>query len=188
MKPPPPRLVMAGLLATALALALPAQETAPAAPKPDPWAPVRFLIGEWEGTARGEPGSGTAVRTCAFVLNNRYIEVKNQSTYPPQEKNPKGEVHHDWGMFSYDRGAKKLVLRQFNIEGFVNHYVLDSVSPDGRTVVFVTAAIENIPPGWRGRETFTRVGDDEFTEKFELAEPGKDFATYSESSFRRKRP
>lgn len=188
MKPPPLRLVMAGLLATGLALALPAQETAPAAPKPDPWASVRFLIGEWEGTARGEPGSGTAVRTYAFVLNNRYIEVKNQSTYPPQEKNPKGEVHHDWGMFSYDRGAKKLVLRQFNIEGFVNHYVLDSVSPDGRTVVFVTAAIENIPPGWRGRETFTRIGDDQFTERFELAEPGKDFATYSESRFRRKRP
>lgn len=182
------RFVATGVIATGLALILPAQETVPTAPKPDPWAPVRFLIGEWEGTAQGEPGTGTAVRTYAFVLNNRYIEVRNQSTYPPQEKNPKGEIHHDWGMLSYDRAAKKLVLRQFNIEGFVNHYVLDSVSPDGRTVVFVTAAIENIPPGWRGRETYTRIGDDEFTEKFELAEPGKDFTAYSESRFRRKRP
>ncbi len=182
------RLGVVALFATGLALALPAQETAPAAPKPDPWAPVRFLLGEWEGAAQGKPGSGTVVRSYAFVLNNRYIEVRNQSTYPPQAKNPKGEVHHDWGMISFDRGVKKLVLRQFNIEGFVNHYVLDSVSADGRTVVFVTAAIENIPPGWRGRETYTRVNDDEFTEKFELAEPGKDFAPYSESRFRRKRP
>lgn len=182
------RLGVTTLLAAGLVFTLAAQESAPAAPKPDPWAPVRFLLGQWEGTAQGEPGTGTAVRTYAFVLNNRYIEVKNQSTYPPQEKNPKGEVHEDRGMISYDRATKKLVLRQFNIEGYVNHYVLESVSADGRTVVFVTTAIENIPPGWRGRETFTCVSDDEFTEKFELAGPGKDFAAYSESRFRRKRP
>ena len=52
---------------------------------------------------------------------------------------------------SYDKAAKKLVLRQFHVEGFVNHYVLESVSEDGRTIVFVTAAIENIAPGFRGR-------------------------------------
>ena len=165
-----------------------AQENAPAAPKPDPWAPVRPLLGQWEGEVHGEPGTGQAVREYAFVLRNRFIEVRNQTTYPPQEKNPKGEVHQDQSMISYDRGAKKLVLRQFHIEGFVNHYVLASVSADGRPVVFVTTAIENIPPGWRGRETYTFTGADEFTEKFELAEPGKDFAPYSETRFRRKRP
>jgi hypothetical protein len=88
---------------------------------------------------------------------------------------------------SYDKIAKKLVLRQFHVEGFVNHYVLDSVSEDGRTIVFVTAAIENIPAGWRGRETYRIVSDDEFVETFEMAGPGKDFATYSETRFRRKR-
>jgi hypothetical protein len=188
MKPSFLRFVAAGLLAAGLALTLPAQESPTITPKPDPWKPVRFLLGQWEGTAQGEPGTGTAVRSYAFVLNNRYLEVRNQSTYPPQAKNPKGEVHHDWGMISYDRAAKKLVLRQFNLEGYVNHYVLDSVSADGRTVIFVTTAIENIPPGWRGRETYTWVSDDEFAEKFELAEPGKDFAAYSESRFRRKQP
>jgi hypothetical protein len=126
------------------------------------------------------------VREYTFVLNQRYLEVRNQSTYPPQEKNPKGEVHEDRGMFSYDRGAKKLVLRQFNLEGYVNHYVLDSVSADSRTVVFVTVAIENIPAGWRARETYAFSGENEFTEKFELAEPGKEFAPYSESHFHRK--
>lgn len=35
-------------------------------------------------------------------------------------------------MISYDLAAKKLVLRQFNIERYVNLYVLDSVSADGR--------------------------------------------------------
>ena len=88
---------------------------------------------------------------------------------------------------SYDKAAKKLVLRQFHVEGFVNHYVLDSVSGDGRTIIFVTAAIENIAPGFRGRETYRFVSEDEFFETFALAEPGKDFATYSETHFRRKK-
>ena len=180
------RFVLSGLLGAGLALASTAQDNPPAAPKPDPWAPVLPLLGQWEGVAQGEPGTGRAVWEYAFVLRNRFIEVRNQSTYPPQEKNPKGEVHQDQGMISCDRGARKIVLRQFHLEGFVNHHVLDSVPVDGRTVVFVTTAIENIPPGWRGRETYTFANDDEFTEKFELAEPGKDFAPYSETRFRRK--
>jgi hypothetical protein len=155
--------------------------------KADPWEPVRTLIGKWEGEASGQPGAGKSEREYRFALKDQFIHITSKSTYPPQEKNPKGEVHEDVGFFSYDKVAQKLVLRQFHIEGFVNHYVLDSMSEDGRTLVFVTAAIENIPTGWRGRETYRIVSDDEFIETFALAEPGKEFATYSETRFRRKR-
>lgn len=163
-----------------------AQEAKPAA-KPDVWAPLRKLVGEWEGESRGEPGQGRSTRTYAFTLNNKFISVRNQSIYPPQAKNPKGETHHDEGYISYDRAAKKFVFRQFHGEGFVNHYVQDRVSEDGRTIVFVTTGIENIPAGWRGRETYRFTGDDEFTETFELAEPGKEFAIYSQASFKRRK-
>jgi hypothetical protein len=122
-----------------------------------------------------------------LTLKDKFIQVTNKSTYPPQEKNPKGEVHEDTGFISYDKAAKKLVLRQFHVEGFVNHYVLESISEDRRKIVFVTVAIENIPAGWRGRETFELVNGDEFVETFALAEPGKDFVTYSETRFRRSR-
>jgi hypothetical protein len=170
-------------------LALPCGAQAPASPTPakkaDPWQHVRVLLGSWEGESRGQPGTGRSERAFALTLQDRFVRVDNKSTYAPQEKNPKGEVHEDRGMMSYDRALKKLVFRQFHIEGFVNHYVLDSISADGRTLVWVTAAIENIPAGWRGRETWTRVSDDEFTEVFELAEPGKEFARYSEARFRR---
>jgi hypothetical protein len=159
---------------------------ASSANKPDPWQPLRRLIGTWEGEARGESGAGQVQREYRFVLNNRFIEATNVSIYPPQEKNPKGERHEDRGLFSYDRAQKKIVLRQFHGEGFVNQYVLESVSSDGNTVVFVTTEIENIPPGWRARETYTFLSDDEFVEKFELAEPEKDFAPYSETRFKRK--
>jgi len=154
--------------------------------KPDPWKPLRVLIGKWEGDVQGEPGNGKATREYVFILNNRFIHITNQSIYPPQEKNQKGEVHDDVGFISYDKATKKLAMRQFHVEGFVNHYVLDFISDDGRTLVFVTVAIENIPPGFRGRETYRILGDDEFIETFAMAEPGKDFSTYSETHFRRK--
>lgn len=54
-------------------------------------------------------------------------------------------------------------------------------------MVFVSEGIENIPAGWRARETYRILGADEFTETFELAEPGKDFALYSENHFKRKK-
>jgi hypothetical protein len=44
------------------------------------------------------------------------------------------------------------VLRQFHVEGFVNQYVLEPGSTPER-LVFTTEAIENIPAGWRARET-----------------------------------
>lgn len=179
-------LVIGGLMVVAASAV--AQTAAPSnATKPDAWLPVRPLVGAWEGDASGRPGAGRSEREYRLTLNDRYIHVTTKTTYPPQEKNPKGEVHEDVGFISNDKMAHKLVLRQFHVEGFVNHYVLDSVSEDGRTLVFVTTAIENIPAGWRGRETYRIVSNDEFVETFALAEPGKEFETYSETRFRRKR-
>ena len=64
---------------------------------------------------------------------------------------------------------------------------LENVSEDGRTVVFISTAIENITPVWRARETYRILNDDEFIETFAMAEPNHDFATYSETRFRRKK-
>jgi hypothetical protein len=58
--------------------------------KPDPWAPIRFLVGDWEGRADGQAGTGTARRTYSFVLKDRYLYEKNVDL-PPSE-NPAGEV------------------------------------------------------------------------------------------------
>ena len=52
--------------------------------------------------------------------------------------------------------------------------------------MFTTEAIENIPPGWRARETYV-IGADRLEEIFELAEPGKDFAVYSRNRLTRAR-
>ena len=146
---------------------------------------LQFFVGHWEGTVNGEPGSGTVERDYDLVMNERFIRVRNKSVYPPQEKNPKGETHEDFGLFSYDGNRKKHVLRQFHVEGFVNQYVEDTIAPDGKKMVFVTEAIENIPAGWRARETHQVLNDNEFTERFELAAPREEFKLYSETAFKR---
>lgn len=149
------------------------------------WLPLKTMIGTWTGTSEGQPGRGTYERSYEKVLNGKFIEVKNKSTYPPSKENPKGEVHKDHGFISFDKARKTFVLRQFHIEGFVNQYRIESISSDGTTIVFISESIENIPAGFRARETYHLNGPDEFTETFELAEPGKDFALYSRAVLKR---
>jgi len=149
------------------------------------WLPMKFFVGEWNGEGGGQSGNGSYKRNYTFILNKRFIEVKNKSIYTPQEKNPKGEEHEDIGYISYDRMRKKFVLRQFHIEGFINQYTLDSISADGKTIVFLSEAIENIPAGWRAKETYIIANENEFTETFELAPPGKGLEIYSKVTLKR---
>jgi hypothetical protein len=152
----------------------------------DPFAPIAFMIGQWEGSSEGQPGKATVRREYSRALNNRFVRVRNRSEYPVQEKNPKGEIHEDEGLFSVDLARKRLVLRQFHVEGFVNQYAQDPESSSQR-IVFTTEAIENIPAGWRARETYVVHGPDEFEEIFELAEAGKPFELYSRARLKRVR-
>ena len=160
--------------------------TAQTSARPDPWELLRTLVGTWEGTGSGQPGTSRIQREYRLVLNDKFLHVQNKSTYDPQPKNPRGEVHQDWGMMSFDKARKTFVLRQFHVEGFVNQYVMTSSSGDGKTIVFTSETIENIPAGFRARETYKILGPDEFKEVFEVAEPGKDFELYSEGHFKRK--
>ena len=155
-------------------------------PSVEHWQTLNFFVGTWEGTGSGQPGNSTIHREYRFVLNGKFLQVRNKSTYDPQPKNPKGEVHEDWGMISFDKGRKQFVFRQFHVEGFVNQYVMTSATTDAKTTVFTSENIENIPSGWRARETYRIISANEFVEVFELAEPGKDFAIYSEGRFKRK--
>ena len=153
----------------------------------DVWQPFKYFVGNWEGTGKGQPGVSKMQREYKFVLNGKFLQAQNRSVYEPQAKNPKGEIHEDWGLLSFDKSRKQFVLRQFHGEGFVNQYVMTSSSADGKTFEFTTESIENIPAGWRGRETYRILSADEFVEEFELAAPGKDFELYSESRHRRKK-
>jgi hypothetical protein len=149
------------------------------------WRPFNFFIGVWKGSGQGQPGHSRVERKYEFILNGKFLFVQSKSVYDPQEKNPEGEIHEDWGVISYDRARETYVFRQFHIEGFVNQYLLEQIAEDGQTISFVTEAIENIPPGWRARESYQVLGPDEFVEVFELAAPDKEFKIYTENRFQR---
>jgi len=149
------------------------------------WLPLKVFVGAWQGKGGGEPGTGDYARSYQFVLNKRFIEIKNKSTYEPTEKFPKGEVHEDLGYFSYDKIRHTFVLRQFHAEGFVNQFKLDSILNDGKKLVFISEAIENIPAGWRAKETYEILDDNRIQETFALAEPNKQFEIYSKVTLHR---
>ena len=168
-------------------LLLPIIVVAQAPTKSDLWAPLKYFVGKWEGSGSGKPGESKVQREYSLVLNDKFLRVENRSTYDPQPKNPKGEIHDDWGMISFDKTREQFIFRQFHVEGFVNQYTLTSIAADGKTLVFTSESIENIPAGWRARETYKIIGPDEFVEVFELAAPGKDFEVYSEARLRRRK-
>lgn len=143
------------------------------------WSPFKYFIGKWEGKGMVEEVSGKYERSYQFIFNNKFIEVKNKSTYPPTDKKPKGEVHEDLGYISYDKVRKAFILRQFHIEGFVNQYKIDSIAPDKKTIIFLSENIENIAPGFKAKESYHLLNENEFIETFELAEPNGSFEVYS---------
>ena len=168
-------------------LALPALSFTQNEKNSDVWEPLKYFVGTWEGAGKGQPGASKVEREYQFVLSGKFLQVKNKSHYPPQKLNPKGEVHEDLGLFSYDRIRKQFVLRQLHIEGFVNQYTFEPAAFDGKTVKFVSESIENITAGWRARETYKIVNANEFIETFELAAPGKEYEVYTETQFKRKK-
>jgi hypothetical protein len=151
----------------------------------DPWKPIRFLEGSWTGTAEGRFGSGTVERAYSFEMDGAYLHERHVSDYPPQERNPEGELHEYWSFFSYDRARGLLVYRQFHDEGIINQFVLNEDLTKDDLVVFDTESIENFGEGWRARETYRVISNDEFVEQFYLAAPGKEYDLYNTNRFRR---
>ncbi|MFQ6108780.1 MAG: hypothetical protein ACE5L7_04425 [Candidatus Aminicenantales bacterium] len=149
----------------------------------DVWTPLKFLEGTWEG---GEPGVSKVTQAYQFILGGKFLQMKTKAIFEPPEKNQEGEVHKDFGILSYDRFRKKFILRGFYVEGFVNQYVLDDVSEDGKTFTFVTEHIENAPSGTKAKLVFKVINQDEMEQSFHVAWPGKKFSCYSTNRIKKK--
>ena len=167
-------------------LILPALALAQTEEVEDAWAPLRPIIGQWEGTGSGPAGRSRIEASYEFVLGDNYIEAWHRSMFEPSERNPDGETHEDRGFISYDGNRETFVFRQFHVEGFINRYTLDSLSTDGKTLYFNSEDIENAPPGTRAKLEFHVVSDTELTTSFHVAWPGTDFQCFSTNSLMRK--
>lgn len=147
---------------------------------------VNYFSGNWSSVQEACVGIGQADRNYQMVVDSNYLHITNTAYFQPDSTHKTGSDHHDWGLFSYDNIREKIMLREFNSEGFVIQYALDAISVDGKTYTFLSESIENLPEGWQARTTITITGDNGFDELFEIARPGGEFRTYVKSSWVRK--
>ena len=169
------------------AMALPCLVFAQKERNQDVWEPFRFFVGRWEGQGEGKAGISKGKQEWQFVLRGKFLQVKNETSFEPQGKNLEGEIHEDFGFFSFDQIRRKHIFRQFHVEGFVNQYVLESMGDDNKTFIFVSEQIENIPLGWKARLSYKILNENEFQQTFDLQAPGKEFECYSKGILKRKK-
>lgn len=148
----------------------------------DRWHNFRFLIGTWKMEKKGEVLN---IQKYEFMYNGKFLKMTTKSKFEPTEKNPKGEVHEDMGVFSYDGFRDKVVLRSFHSEGFINKYILKSVSEDGKILLFETENVENAPKGTIAKLEFKKINNNEFVQKFSVKFPKKEFMCFFENHFKR---
>ena len=144
------------------------------------WGPAQFLIGHWTGDGTGQPGQGTGSFSFTPDLQGKVLVRKSFAAYPAA--NGKPASRHDDLMIVYrDETSRQMRAMYFDSE---DHVILYSVKPaDGGGVVFVT---EGTPAStMRYRLTYSSTGADRLKLKFEIAPPGKDFATYLEGAAHR---
>ena len=110
----------------------------------------------------------------------------NDSKFEPTDKKPEGEHHIDKGFISFDKQRKCIVYRQFNIEGFVNQYVLNDSLSIENTLIFETETIENFMPGGSARWTIKKADNNTIETIFEVSFPGGEFTCFGENSLTRK--
>ncbi len=146
----------------------------------DVWAPLRGLVGIWQGTSEGKFGPATLETTWKFVLDGKFLQSTTMSISDD-------EVHQDLGMLSYDKERKRFVYRAFYSEGYVSKYLL-SISEDGKTLEFETESVENgFAPGLRAKDTLAFVGANELRGTFALATGSNPYETCISSQLWRKK-
>jgi hypothetical protein len=142
--------------------------------EPDPWEPIRPLLGRWEGATVGKESLSKVVHEYEFVLNGRFIRSTTQAKFESIEEGVEPEIHEDIGYFSFDSERGSIILRQFLSEGYVNTYVLEHASAD--SLVLVTEHTEGAG-GYGARLRLLFSGPEEYVEKLDLLPPGKDYFT-----------
>lgn len=146
-----------------------------------------FLIGNWEGRGTGF-GSSKSVIYSEFthVLSDNFVNVKNHAEFEPSSQNPKGEIHDDWGIISYDKQRELYIFRQFHNEGYYNQYVLNDSLSTENSLVFETEFIENFVPGGKARFTISIINNSEIETIFDVGFPGQDMACFGRNLLKRK--
>lgn len=139
------------------------------------FGPLTQFIGHWRGAGSGLGGDAAVTYDVEPVVADQFIQWHVESVTLPTKEQPKGDVHRDIAMISYDEPNERFVLRQFLSEGYVNTYVLAPIEDEHGPFVFESVDVEGMAEGWRVRLTYTFDDANTFTWHLELAGPGNDY-------------
>lgn len=150
--------------------------------KDDPWAPMKFLVGEWVGEGGGQPGQGTGGFSFQPDLEGNVLVRRSYAEYPATKQRP-AYRHDDLMVVFREPGGPELRAVYFDNEGHVIHYTI-TTSKDGNSIELLSAPSPASP---RFRLTYVKTGATSLSTKFEIAPPGKpdSFSTYVEAKARR---
>jgi uncharacterized protein YndB with AHSA1/START domain len=163
-------------LAFAILSSLGAQAPAPAA-LTDPFAAVRFLVGEWRGEGGGKPGQSSGEATFRFEVEGKVLVRRNHADSGPASGKP--AFHHEDLMTVFAEGGQLKALYLDNEEHVIRYLV--AKIPEGVTFTSEPG------PGPRFRLTYLRKAESLVSVRFEFAPPGKPeaFSTYIEAALRK---
>ncbi len=156
----------------------------PQAAKPaDPWAPCRFLLGDWigiEGT--GQPGEALSGSTSfAFDLENKVMVRRNRADYAPKPGEKTGLSHQDLLIIYQLLGESGLRAFYVDNEGHAINYLV--TLPKEGMARFETDASQQGP---RFRLEYQLNADRTLTVTFSMAPPGGAFQVYTKGSVRKR--
>ncbi len=150
---------------------------APTPASADPFAAVRFLVGEWTGEGDGKPGQSSGEASFRFELQGQVLVRRSHADYPAANGRPAS--HHEDLTTLFAEGGQLKALYLDN-ENHVIRYLVSEV-PGG--AVFTSEP----GPGPRFRLTYLRKSEALVTIRFEIAPTGipEAFSTYMEAITRK---
>jgi len=149
----------------------------------NPWSKWDYLLGEWVGDGKGDPGEGKGWFSLKADLDRNVLVRTNHAEYPATKDRP--ATNHEDLMIVYagNNGASAKAIYFDNEKHVINYSV--SYNDAGNAIILTSEALEGAP---RFRFTYIKIDENKIKTVFEMAPPGKPdaFKVYVEGMAHRK--
>jgi hypothetical protein len=134
------------------------------ADEPAELKPLAFLVGEWDSSGSGEPGSASGIAAFRWSLQDRVMVRTNVADYPGAGGRPASR--HDDLLIIYVSGTA-VRADYYDSEGHVIRYSVRAPAPG--QAVFLS---DEVPGEPRFRLTYMLTAEGRLDGRFESADPG----------------
>ena len=150
---------------------------------PNPWLKWEYLIGDWIGEGKGDPGEARGWVTLKSDLDNNVLVRTNHAEYPATKDRP-AAIHDDLMIIYAGNNETSAKAIYFDNEKHVINYTV-TYGDSENAVILTSGAMEGAP---RFRFTYKKIDANKIKTVFEIAPPGKPeaFSVYVEGVAHRK--